>query len=96
VNTIHGFADGDTVTDTRNATDGALGTVRFLSLTDGERATGKYAEAEVSGHEGRYSACELTADLAQHLIRTNSLALHSASKVAGQLIPGPPSTGHRK
>lgn len=39
-----GFADGDRVRDTRT---GHLGRVRFLNLTDEERASGECAVAEV-------------------------------------------------
>jgi hypothetical protein len=41
---IHGYADGERVRDRR---DGSTGRVRFLDLTDEERASGECAEAEI-------------------------------------------------
>lgn len=41
---IHGYADGDRARDRRG---GTTGRVRFLTLTDEERASGECAEVEI-------------------------------------------------
>lgn len=56
---IHGYADGERVRDRR---DGAMGRVRFLTLTVEERASGECAEAEIVW-DGSFVQSELELEL---------------------------------
>jgi hypothetical protein len=56
---IAGYRDGDRV---RHVGDGSTGTVRFLELTESERAGGDVCEAEIVW-DGSFVASELELDL---------------------------------
>lgn len=58
--TIRGYHHGERVRDSR---DGSTGTVRFLELTDAERASGEYAEAEI-----RWDGSCVADELADHVL----------------------------